>query len=94
MPIPSSKISQFWTHRTQVDKASEDGHCYLPESQIIHLTKELLTTEEHQAEEQALANILSEMVTEQQLIKERDQEVLYYKPTFYHFVKGSISCLL
>ena len=67
-----------------LDQASEDGHCYLPESQIIRFTRELLTTDEHQAEEQALANILSEMVTEQQLIKEHDQEVLYYKPTFYN----------
>ena len=67
-----------------LDKASEDGHCYLPESQIIPCTLELLTTEEHQAEEGAIANILSEMVTEQQLIKERDEEVLYYKPTFFH----------
>ena len=72
-------------------KASEDGHCYLPESQIIPFTKELLTTDEHQAESDAIAklaegiaNILSEMVTEQQLVKELDEEIIYYKPTFYH----------
>ena len=67
-----------------LDKASEDGHCYLPESEIIPFTKELLTTDEHQAEEQAIALILSEMVKEQQLIKELDEEIIYYKPTFYH----------
>ncbi|MDJ0596100.1 MAG: ATP-dependent RecD-like DNA helicase [Pleurocapsa sp. MO_226.B13] len=67
-----------------LDKASEDGHCYLPESEIIPYTKELLTTEEHQAEERAIANILKGMVTEQQLVKELDEEVLYYKPSFYH----------
>jgi exodeoxyribonuclease V alpha subunit len=67
-----------------LDKASEDGHCYLPESNIIPLTRELLTTEEHQAEEQAIADILKEMVTEEQLIKELDDEILYYKPTFFY----------
>ena len=67
-----------------LDKASEDGHCYLPENQIIPFTKELLTTDEHQAEENAIANILKEMVTEQQLVKEIDEEILYYKPTFFH----------
>ena len=67
-----------------LDKASEDGHCYLPENQIIPFTKELLTTDEHQAEEDAIASILSEMVTEQQLVKELDEEIIYYKPTFYH----------
>ncbi|WP_156114186.1 AAA family ATPase, partial [Myxosarcina sp. GI1] len=67
-----------------LSKASEDGHCYLPESEIIPFTKELLTTDEHQADEQAIAGILSEMVTEQQLVKEIDEEVLYYKPSFYH----------
>ena len=74
-----------------LDKASEDGHCYLPESQIIPFTKELLTTDEHQAEERAIAKlaegialILSEMVTEEQLVKELDEEIIYYKPTFYH----------
>ena len=89
-----------------LDKASEDGHCYLPESQIIPFATELLTVKEvrdsieeqneskmraetegkinHEADETAIANILSEMVTEQQLIKERDEEVLYYKPTFFH----------
>ncbi|MGV2831601.1 SF1B family DNA helicase RecD2 [Myxosarcina sp. GI1(2024)] len=67
-----------------LSKASEDGHCYLPESQIIPFTKELLTTDEHQAEEQAIALILSEMVAEEQLIREIDEETLYYKPSFYH----------
>jgi exodeoxyribonuclease V alpha subunit len=43
-----------------------------------------LTTEEHQAEEDAIADILKEMVTEEQLIKESDDEILYYKPTFFY----------
>ena len=81
---PSSKFRYQAGVLHVLDKASEDGHCYLPESQIIPFTLELLTTEEHQAEEGAIANILSEMVTEQQLVKEIDEEIIYYKPTFFH----------
>ena len=66
-----------------LDKASEDGHCYLPESKIVPMSRELLTIKgvkessvehqenemsteigekiEHEADEQAIALILSEM---------------------------------
>ncbi len=81
---PSSKFRYRAGVLHVLDKASEDGHCYLPESQIIPFTKELLTTAEHQAEERAIALILSEMVTEAQLVRELDNEILYYKPTFFH----------
>ncbi len=67
-----------------LDKASEDGHCYLPESKIIPFALELLTTEEYEASETAIALILSEMVKEEQLIRDKDEELLYYKPTFYY----------
>ncbi|MEL6439114.1 MAG: ATP-dependent RecD-like DNA helicase [Cyanobacteria bacterium J06621_8] len=67
-----------------LDKASEDGHCYLPESKIIPFAEELLTTEEYKAEQRAIANILQEMVTEEQLIRELDAERLYYKPSFFY----------
>jgi exodeoxyribonuclease V alpha subunit len=70
-----------------LNQASEDGHCYLPKAKIIPFTLELLTTEEHQAEASAIANILKEMVTEEQLIKELNDEIneiLYYKPSFFY----------
>lgn len=70
-----------------LDKASEDGHCYLPESKLFPCTQELLTTEEHQAESEAIASVLSEMVKEEQLVKEvgdEPEDLLCYKPTFYH----------
>ena len=67
-----------------LDKASEDGHCYLPESKIVPFTKELLTTDEHQAEESAIASILKEMIAQEQLIRQLDDEILYYKPSFFY----------
>ncbi|MEM9272588.1 MAG: ATP-dependent RecD-like DNA helicase [Cyanobacteria bacterium P01_F01_bin.143] len=66
-----------------LDKASEDGHCYLPESKIVPFTQELLTTEEHEADQRAIIGILSEMVKEEQLIREKEAELLYYKPSFF-----------
>ena len=98
-----------------LDKASEDGHCYLPENKIIPYAAELLTVKgvrdssteqnkndlrtetgeklEHEADEQAItqcqltliANILFEMVQLEELIREKDEnEIIYYKPTFYY----------
>ncbi len=67
-----------------LSKASEDGHCYLPQSQIIPLTQELLTTEEHEAEEEAILGILLEMVRSEELVREQDGEPLYYKPSFFY----------
>ena len=78
-----------------LDKASEDGHCYLPESKIIPFTSELLTTEEYEADEVAIALILSEMVKEEQLIRESDEEeLIYYKPTFYYSERHLAKLLL
>ncbi len=68
-----------------LSQASEDGHCYLPEKNLVLLTKELLTIEEHEAEETTIASILSEMVAQEQLIKEKnEEELLYYKPSFFY----------
>jgi exodeoxyribonuclease V alpha subunit len=93
-----------------LDKASSDGHCYLPESKIIPLTKELLTIKgvkessatnleqnenetgtdlgendyEHEADQRSIVGILSEMVSEEQLIRDTDEELLYYKPSFFY----------
>ena len=67
-----------------LSKASEDGHCYLPQSKIIPLSQELLTTQEHEAEEEPILGILSEMVRSEELIREQDGEPLYYKPSFFY----------
>ncbi|VEP15199.1 ATP-dependent RecD-like DNA helicase (fragment) [Hyella patelloides LEGE 07179] len=83
-----------------LDKASEDGHCYLPESKIIPMSRELLTIKEkqnenetstergenieHEADERAIVSILSEMVQLEELIKDTDDELIYYKPSFFY----------
>jgi exodeoxyribonuclease V alpha subunit len=82
-----------------LSKAAEDGHCYLPQSQLLKTAIELLSFEEHQAEAEAITNILSEMVKEEQLVTDFDgaykhlgfpqvtapqEETLYYKPSFFY----------
>jgi exodeoxyribonuclease V alpha subunit len=82
-----------------LSKAAEDGHCYLPQSQLLKTAIELLSFEEHQAEAEAIANILSEMVESEQLVTDFDGaykhlgkpqvtapqgETLYYKPSFFY----------
>ena len=77
-------------------QASEDGHCFLPEDQLITSTLELLTTEYHEAEEEPIENILAEMVQDEKLIQELDPELnllLYYKPAFFYSEQHSAKLL-
>ena len=79
-----------------LDKAARtDIVIYLNLMIILHsldikvekLVKQELTlaqNDDYQADEQAIARILSEMVKEEQLIRELDRELLYYKPSFLY----------
>ncbi|MDZ7970446.1 MAG: ATP-dependent RecD-like DNA helicase [Nostoc sp. DedSLP03] len=66
--------------------AAEDGHCYLPQSELIESVIKLLTTESHQPTEEAVAMIIKDMALADDLIRERDEEktLLCYKPTYFH----------
>ena len=69
-----------------LSEAAEDGHCYLPQSELIESVIKLLTTESHQPTEEAIALIIKEMTLTDDLIRERDEEktLLCYKPTYFH----------
>ena len=66
--------------------AAEDGHCYLPQSELIESVIKLLTTESHQPTEEAVAIIIKDMALADDLIREWDEEktLLCYKPTYFH----------
>ncbi|MBN3957689.1 ATP-dependent RecD-like DNA helicase [Nostoc sp. NMS8] len=66
--------------------AAEDGHCYLPQSELIESVIKLLTTESHQPTEEAIALIIKDMALTDDLIRERDEKktLLCYKPTYFH----------
>jgi exodeoxyribonuclease V alpha subunit len=69
-----------------LSEAAEDGHCYLPQSELIDSVIKLLTTESHQPTEEAIAQIIKDMALTDELIRERDEDktLLCYKPTYFH----------
>ncbi|MBE9168680.1 ATP-dependent RecD-like DNA helicase [Pleurocapsales cyanobacterium LEGE 06147] len=67
-----------------LSKAAEDGHCYLPQSELLKTAIELLSFEEHEAEEDAIYSVLAEMVESEQLVTDFEEETLYYKPSFFY----------
>jgi exodeoxyribonuclease V alpha subunit len=67
-------------------EAGEDGHCYLPQPELIEQVTKLLTTESHQPTEDAIASIIKEMARTEELIRESDAErtLLCYQPSFFY----------
>ncbi len=73
-----------------LSEAAEDGHCYLPQPELIQKVIKLLTTQEHQPTEDAITNIIKDMGAREELVRERIRDdygeklLLCYKPTFFH----------
>ena len=71
-------------------EAAEDGHCYLPQPELIEKVIKLLTTDDHQPAPEAIADIIKQMGAKEELIREivrgNDGEklLLCYRPTFFH----------
>ncbi|QJB47232.1 SF1B family DNA helicase RecD2 [Dolichospermum flos-aquae] len=68
-----------------LSEAAEDGHCYLPQPELIESVIKLLTTESHQPTEQAITQTITNMALKDELIREKDGDILLcYKPTYFH----------
>jgi exodeoxyribonuclease V alpha subunit len=68
-----------------LSEAAEDGHCYLPQPELIESVIKLLTTDNHEPSEQAITQTIADMALKDELIRERDADILLcYKPTYYH----------
>ncbi len=71
-----------------LSEAAENGHCFLPQPQLIDTALEQLKTETHQPDSLDLSKIVSQMAKEQQLQVEESPEKahppLCYKPVFFH----------
>ncbi|MBD2472285.1 ATP-dependent RecD-like DNA helicase [Nostoc sp. FACHB-145] len=73
-----------------LSEAAEDGHCYLPQPELIEKVTKLLTTDDHQPTELAIADIIKDMGAREELVREyvRDSYgeklLLCYKPSFFH----------
>lgn len=69
-----------------LSEAAEDGHCYLPQTELIESVIKLLTTDTHQPTEDAIAQTIKDMALKDELIRERDAEKMLncYKPTYFY----------
>jgi exodeoxyribonuclease V alpha subunit len=70
-------------------EAAEDGHCFLPQPELIDAAVSKLTVIDYPATPKILAEILARMVLQQDLILETVGEIaLYFQPSFYHTERG------
>ncbi len=85
--IPPDSEFRYRAGITHVlSEAAEDGHCYLPQPELIQQAIELLTFESHQPTTDALAPIIQKMTLASELVREStaDKTLLCYKPTFFY----------
>lgn len=69
-----------------LSQAAEDGHCFLPQPELIDSSVQQLSNGEHEAEPEAVRAVIEEMVTEPKLIVEKAEGgmALCFKPSFYY----------
>lgn len=71
-----------------LSEASEAGHCFLPEPELVEQSVERLSLENHQPDAEQVTKILAEMAREGQIVMETGTEELQgqricYKPAFF-----------
>jgi exodeoxyribonuclease V alpha subunit len=67
-----------------LSQAAEDGHCFLPQPELVNAAVELLTSAEHQTQPEGVLAVIDRMVSEQQLMIEMAGTMpLCYQPSFY-----------
>jgi exodeoxyribonuclease V alpha subunit len=69
-----------------LSEAAEDGHCYLPQPELVERALLLLTTESHEPEKDAIAFCIDQMQKSKELLVESSvsETPLCYKPSFFH----------
>jgi exodeoxyribonuclease V alpha subunit len=76
-------------------EAAEDGHCFLPQAELIERVVQRLSLPDHQPNPQTVAEIIFQMGLEEQLIMQghREYEFIYYQPAFYYSEQATSSKL-
>jgi exodeoxyribonuclease V alpha subunit len=72
-----------------LNTAAEDGHCFLPQPELIERVVKQLTLPEHPIDPALVTTLIDQMVTEERLIREQGMgdvsaQVICYTPAFYH----------
>ena len=76
-------------------EAAEDGHCFLPQAELIQRVVQRLSLPDHQPNPETVAGIMFQMGLEEQLIMQghREYEFIYYQPAFYYSEQATSSKL-
>jgi len=73
-------------------EASENGHCFLPQTELVKAAVKLLALPGHQPKPEQFLALTTQMVQEQELVIEDgtggyESQLLCYKPEFFHTEK-------
>jgi exodeoxyribonuclease V alpha subunit len=85
--VPTDSEFRYRAGITHVlNEASEDGHCYLPQAELIEKVSQCLKTDDHQPSEDNIAAIVKNMSLADELIRENspDKGLLCYNPAFFN----------
>lgn len=71
-------------------EAGEEGHCYLPQTELGERSVKLLTYQDYQPESETLTNLITKLAINEQLVMQGDHQGIFicYKPSIYHTEKG------
>jgi exodeoxyribonuclease V alpha subunit len=66
-------------------EAAEEGHCFLPQAELVERSVQRLSLQDHQPSPQMVAQLLFEMGMTEQLAMQgsRQHKFIYYQPAFY-----------
>lgn len=67
-------------------EAAEDGHCFLPQSELVDRALLRLTLQDHQPSPQIILNIIFQMGMEEQVVLQGhlEHKFICYQPAFFH----------
>jgi exodeoxyribonuclease V alpha subunit len=67
-----------------LNAAAEDGHCFLPEAELVERGVKCLSLEDHQPDSQQLTALIAEMAQDGELMRQSENEMTAcYAPAFY-----------
>jgi len=77
-------------------ESAEQGHCHLPQAELLSEAIAKLTTPQYEASEATVTAILGEMALAGDLIAEEigPEQLLWFKPTFYHSENNLARCIV
>ncbi|MCU0569421.1 MAG: ATP-dependent RecD-like DNA helicase [Oculatellaceae cyanobacterium Prado106] len=76
-----------------LEKAAEDGHCFLPQAELVEKVVNRLALPDHRIEPEDILNLTTDMVLDEELMMqggpgEFQGQFLCYSPAFFHTEQG------